>query len=123
MDSLGKNHIGDTPQKTRALPLLIMGSVLGAFVLLFGMANDDWVVIHFPSAPWSSEPAWAMFETRLWAVMLASLVLGVAGTWIIALVARSKWTKMATRSQDRIQALEREIEKTNRLLSATRKSR
>ena len=71
-------------RKTRSLPLLVIGSLFGVFILLFGMANDDWVVIHFPSAPWSSEPAWPMFESRLWAVMLVGYIVGVAGAWIHA---------------------------------------
>ena len=110
-------------RKTRGLPILIIGSLFGAFVLLVGMANDDWVVVYFPSAPWSIAPPWPMFEARLWAIMMVALSVGMAGAWIVALILRSRWTKMATKSQDRIQALEREIEKTNRLLSATRKSR
>jgi hypothetical protein len=123
MRSSGQRPYSAVQQKTRLFPLLIVGAIIGGFVLLLGMANDDWVVISFPSAPWSNDPAWPMFEARLWSVMLVGLSLGGIGAWILALISRARLTRRNRDSEARVRALEEELEKTNRLLSATRKSR
>jgi hypothetical protein len=98
------------------------GVLLGGFVLLFCMANDDWVVIHLPLAPWNVKPSIPVFETRLFALMLACF-----GTGIFLSVFFVYFLKMMQRTgqleKDRkIAALENELAKANRLLSATSKN-
>lgn len=110
-------------RRLRLIPLLIIGTVAGVFVLLFGMVNDEWIVISFPGAPWSNRFSWPAFEARIWAVMLVCYGVGAGTGWILWWFAKSGIQRRALDDEARIQSLEKELEKTHRLLSSTRKAR
>lgn len=88
--------------------------------LLFALANDEWVVIRLPTMPWNAAPSVAVFEARLFAVMLASLALG-------ALLASLAWWRVNARLKRRFAAegarserMESELEALGRLVSTAR---
>ncbi len=116
-----KTHTPVRGGRARAAVLLLCGTVAGIFLILFALANDDWIVLSMPNPPWYRDPSWPAFESRLWAVMLASFLLGLvsAGAGVYAFRRGAGIRK--GRQKQRIDALERELDKTNRLLAATRK--
>ena len=90
------------------------------FALLFALANDEWIVMRLPTLPWNAAPSVAVFEARLFAVMLASLALG-------ALLASLAWWRVNTRLKRRFAAegarserMESELEALGRLVSTAR---
>jgi len=68
-----------TPRRSLRLLLIAVASAAAMWcALLFALANDDWVVLRWPTMPWNATPRVTLFEARLFAVMLASLAIGVA---------------------------------------------
>ncbi len=63
--------------RLKALVAAIAGAVLGIFALFFIIANDSWVAINIPSAPWSPDPSAAAFEATVSAIMLVSFAVGL----------------------------------------------
>ena len=106
----------------RAVFQIILGAILGIFLLLFFMANDDWVVIRLPSLPWHASPSWPFMEARLFGVMLISFALGVLSFALIAMVIGRRRQRFAEAKEQRIDALEKELEKANRLMAAAKNS-
>ena len=105
----------------RAILQTILGGAIGIFLLLFFMANDDWVVIRLPSLPWHRSPSWPFYEARLFGVMIASFLAGaITFAFLMTLVARRR-LKTALAQQQQIEALEKELEKANRLMAAAQK--
>jgi uncharacterized integral membrane protein len=111
-----------TTGRLRTVLALVGGSFLGIFMILFAVANDDWIVVSLPNSPWHSQPSQPAFEARLWAVMLASFLLGSAVTGAGVYLVRRVLALRTAGQKKRIDELERELEKTNRLLAATRKT-
>lgn len=108
--------------RVRTVFLLFAGTAVGFFLLLFIAANDAWVVVHLPNPPWHPDPSRPAFEARLWAIMVAAFLfgLGVAGAFLYPL--RRIGGRRTHHQTSRIAELEEELEKTNRLLAATRKT-
>lgn len=95
------------------------GVLLGVFVLLFCMANDDWVVIHLPLAPWNTEPSFPIFETRVFALMLACFAAGIVLSLFLGYFLRVRRRRRDVEKDRKIRALEVELEKANRLIART----
>jgi hypothetical protein len=98
---------------------VFVGIAGGLFCILFALANSEWVVFSLPAWPWREEVGWPVFETRLWAVMLVSAVLGGGLSGALLLL----WRRVFSPRRDeesRRAALEREVERLNRLLAAKR---
>ena len=90
------------------------------FALMFALANDDWVVLRLPTMPWNAAPSVAVFEARLFAVMLVSLGGG-------ALIASLAWWRANSHLERRFAAegartarMESELAALGRLVSTTR---
>ena len=111
-----------TNSRIRMLLAFVGGSLFGIFMILFAVANGDWIVVSLPNSPWHSEPSHPAFESRLWAIMLVSFLLGSAITLIGVYLAQRMLKHRTAGYKKRIDELERELEKTNRLLAATRKT-
>jgi hypothetical protein len=106
----------------RAVLQIGFGVMLGGFVLLFCMANDDWVVIHMPLAPWNADPSVPVFETRLFALMLTCLGAGILVTAFFVYFLKMFQRTGQLEKEKKIAALENELAKANRLLAATSKN-
>jgi hypothetical protein len=114
---------GTAPKPRNPLRLLLIAAAAAGvlwFALLFALANDDWVVLRLPTMPWNAAPSVAVFEARLFAVMLASLTLG-------ALLASLAWWRVNARLKRRFAAegarskrMESELEALGRLVSTAR---
>lgn len=100
---------------------IIAGVLLGGFILLFFAANNDWIVIRMPSAPWHTEPSFPIFETRVFALMLACLVVGILCSFFVFRFYRKLTMKKEHEQALKIENLEKELEKANRLIAATTK--
>lgn len=96
-----------------------LGVLLGVFVLLFCMANDDWIVIHLPLAPWNTEPSFPVFETRVFALMLACFAGGLVLSLFLAYFLKVRRRRRELEKDRKISALEIELEKANRLIART----
>lgn len=103
-----------------AIAVAVVGVLAGGFVLLFLLANDAWVVINIPNAPWDPEPGWAAFESRLAAVMTVSFVLGAVIAVIVYRLIGGEDRRRTRRDQARIEQLEGEIKNVSRLLASSR---
>ena len=95
----------------RATFQIVLGGIIGIFLLLFFMANDDWVTIRMPSVPWHSSPSWPAYEARLFAVFLVSFVLGGGVFAFVAALMTRRRQQIHKVQQQRIEALEKELEK------------
>lgn len=102
----------------RAIIQIVFGGMLGIFLLLFFMANDDWVVIRLPSLPWYNTPSFPVFEVRLFGIMLICFFSGAMFFGILTYLLGRRQKKMARLKQKRIDELESELEKANRLMAA-----
>jgi hypothetical protein len=100
---------------------ITFGVLLGGFILLFCMANDDWVVIHLPLAPWDAEPSFPIFEARVFALMLACLAVGLCLCFFLSFFLRVKRRNRDLEKEQKFAALEKELEKANRFIAATTK--
>ena len=130
MQSTTRNRIPDRkqPGRTRRNHRLFFlwvagGAFLGIFTLLFAVANDAWTVIRLPSAPWSPEPSVAMFEAKLWAIMLTCFAAGAFVAFVVALWIGIEHRRQVARDRRRIKDLEAEITNVDRLVAATREKR
>ena len=103
-----------------AIAVAAVGVLLGGFVLLFLLANDTWVVINIPNAPWDPEPGWAAYEARLAAVMAVSFVLGVVAAAVAYRLLGGEDRRRSRRDRARIDELEGEIKNVSRLLASSR---
>ena len=103
----------------RTLIQIAIGVILGGFVLLFCMANDDWIVVHLPRLPWDSEPSVPIFEARVFVLMLASVGAGIVVSLFIGYFLRRRRRRREAEKDRKISALERELQKSNRLIAAT----
>ena len=103
----------------RTLIQIAIGVLLGGFVLLFCMANDEWVVVHLPRLPWDSEPSVPVFEARVFALMLASVGAGVVCSLFVGYFLRRRRKRREAEKDRKIIALEQELQKSNRLIAAT----
>ena len=103
----------------RLLAISIAGVLLGGFSILFVMANDAWVVVKIPSAPWSVEPSDA-FEARLAAIFAVCFATGALATlFTLGLLSTGRRRRAAYRIH-RIKQLEIELERVDRLVSSSR---
>ena len=98
------------------------GVLLGIFVLLFCMANDEWIVIHLPRAPWNAEPSFPAFETRVFALMLACFIAGILLSLFLAYFLGVRRRRQMLERDRKISALELELQKANRLMARTAQS-
>lgn len=103
--------------RLRILPVLI-GAPVGIFCILFAMANDAWVTIHIPSAPWSAIPSYPAFEATMWGVMLISLLAGLSLSFFLAAAYHRKHAREALKQQEHLRELETELQRVSRLLGA-----
>jgi hypothetical protein len=115
----------DSPRNAKrkrwlALAVVFVGVVLGIFVLFFLLANDAWVVINVPNAPWDPEPGWAAFEARLAAVMAASFVVGAVAAVLLYRLLGGEDRRRSRRDRARIEELEGELKNVSRLLASSR---
>jgi vacuolar-type H+-ATPase subunit I/STV1 len=106
--------------KFRVVFPLVVGVLMGVFLLLFSMVNSEWIAIRIPSMPWHSEPSWVAFESQLWLIMLVCFSSGVAVLGILYMVSAIKWRRRFSRQLSRIRELEQETQKADRLIAATR---
>jgi ABC-type antimicrobial peptide transport system permease subunit len=95
------------------------GVLLGGFILLFCMANDDWVIIRLPRAPWHAEPSFPFFETQIFVLILAGFGAGILSSLFPAYFFRRRRKSRELEKDRKIAALEIELAKANRLLAAT----
>ncbi|MCP4677044.1 MAG: LapA family protein [Deltaproteobacteria bacterium] len=127
MQSTNRNKLSDRkqPGRTRLRHRLFFiwvvgGASLGIFVLLFALVNDAWTIIRLPSVPWSPEPSVAVFEAKLWGIMLTCFAAGAFVALTIALWIGNDHRKQTARDRQRIKNLEAEITNVDRLVAATR---
>lgn len=106
--------------KFRVVFPLVVGVLLGVFLLLFSMVNSEWIAIRIPSMPWRSEPSWVAFESQLWLIMLVCFSSGLAVLGILYMISAIKWRRRFSRQSSRIRELEQETQKADRLIAATR---
>ena len=102
----------------KALVAAIAGAVLGIFALFFIIANDSWVVVNIPSAPWSPDPSWAAFEATVAAVILVSFAVGLAAMSLVWFVVHKDQRRKRAEEQKHIESLENELENLNRLVAS-----
>lgn len=103
-----------------AIAVAAAGVLLGAFVLLFLLANDAWVVIQIPNLPWNPEPGWPAFEARVAAVMAVCFGLGaICAAFVYRWLGRES-RRRADRDRARIDELESELKNVSRLLASSR---
>ena len=110
-----------TPRRPLRLLLIAVAATAALWcALLFSLANDDWVVLHLPTMPGNAAPNVAVFEARLFAVMLASLAIGAA-------VASLAWWRVNARLKRSFAAegarsvrMETELAALGRLVSTAR---
>ena len=103
----------------KTLIQIAIGVILGGFVLLFCMANDEWVVVHLPRLPWDSEPSVPVFEARVFSLMLASVGAGIVISLFIGYFLRLRRKGRELEKDRKIKALEQELQKAGRLMAAT----
>jgi len=130
MQSTTRNRLPDRKQsgrsgrKNRLFFLWVAGGAfLGIFTLLFALVNDAWTVIRLPSAPWSTKPSVAVFEAKLWVIMLACFAAGAFVAVVVALRIGIEHRRQVARDRRRIKDLEAEITNVDRLVAATREKR
>ncbi len=104
--------------RLKALVAAIAGAVLGIFALFFIIANDSWVAINIPSAPWNPEPSAAAFEATAFAVILVSFAVGLAAMSLVWLVVLKDQKRKRTEERKRTERLETELENLNRLVAS-----
>ena len=102
----------------KALVAAIAGAVLGIFALFFIIANDSWVVVNIPSAPWSPDPSWAAFEATVSAIILVSFAAGLVAMSIAWFVVLREQRKKRAGERKRTERLENELENLNRLVAS-----
>ena len=107
-------------RKRIAVAAAAVGAVVVAFLLLFLLANDAWVVINVPNAPWDPEPGWAAFEARLAAVMAVSFALGSIAAVVLYRLLGGDDRRRSRRERERIEELEGELKNVSRLLASSR---
>jgi hypothetical protein len=108
----------------RGVPhLLLLAVALAAALwgaLMFALANDDWIVVRFPTPPWSPAPSTPIFEARLFAIMLACLAVGAlaaSALWRHALASARRRSEIESA---RSRAMEAELTALGRLVSSER---
>lgn len=104
--------------RLRALVAAIAGAIVGIFTLFFIIANDSWVAINIPSAPWSPEPSAAAFETTVFAIMIVSFAVGLAAMSLVWFVIHKDQRRKRAQDKRRIESLENELENLNRLVAS-----
>jgi hypothetical protein len=114
------------PRKRNAFHLtaLAISSVAAlTFILMFALANSDWIVVRLPTAPWSASPSNAAFEARSFAIMLTSFALGAT---VVSLLWRHAFTALKRRFQlerAHAESMESELAALGRLVSSERDRR
>ena len=108
------------PPRLKAVVAAIAGAVLGIFALFFIIANNSWVAINIPSAPWNPEPSAAAFETTVFAIMLVSFAVGLVAMSIIWFAVLKEQRRKRSQDKKRIESLENELENLNRLVASAR---
>jgi hypothetical protein len=114
---------GSTSKPRNPLRLLLIaaaGTGLLWFALLFALANDEWVVLRLPTMPWNAAPSVALFEARLFAVMLASLTVGALLTSLAWWRVNARLKRRFAAEGARSQRMESELEALGRLVSTAR---
>jgi uncharacterized integral membrane protein len=117
-----QNSTGDLGGKVRTAAVLLAGAFSVLFAMLFASVNDEWIVVQMPHLPWRPEPAWPAFEARLWAVMAAGFVLGILVASVGIYFYRRRMARITSQQAKRIEELDQALDKTNRLLAATKKN-
>jgi uncharacterized integral membrane protein len=97
----------------------LIGIPLALFIILFAVANRQSVTIGFdPFAP--TAPAFS-FDLPLYAVVLLSLMLGVAVGGVASWARQGKWRKEAKRRRVQTERLEAETEQARREAATARR--
>ncbi len=104
--------------RLKALVAAIAGAVVGIFALFFFIANDAWVAINIPSAPWNPEPSAAAFETTVSAIILVSFVVGLAAMSLVWFVVHEDQRRKRAQERKHTRSLENELENLNRLVAS-----
>ena len=104
--------------RLKALVAAIAGAVLGIFALFFIIANDSWVAVNIPSAPWSPDPSAAAFEATVFAVMLVSFAAGLVAMSLVWFVVLREQKRKRVEERKHIENLENELENLNRLVAS-----
>ncbi len=104
--------------RLKALVAAIAGAVLGIFALFFIIANDSWVAINIPSAPWSPDPSAAAFEATAFAVMLVSFAVGLVAMSLVWFVVHKDQRRKRSEERKHVESLENELENLNRLVAS-----
>jgi len=104
----------------RIVLLAITGVILGVFAILFMIANNSWVIVRIPSAPWSLEPAATAFESRSSAIMLTSFLTGCLTISILWRRTRMEQKKREHANLLHIEQLQKQLQKADRLLASSR---
>ena len=103
-----------------SIVLAVAGAAVGFFLLLFVLVNDAWIVVHLPSAPWSTAPPSPILEARLFAIMGISCAVGIlSGVFFFRAIGRRNIRDREIQAR-RIKELEDELERIHRLLATTR---
>lgn len=116
----GNRRAQGTARRPATVLAVLGGAALGAFFLLFAMANGAWTPVHMPNAPWAAVPSFAAFEARLWAIMLTCFVLGAGAAFLLASVVQARSRRAADEQRRRIEELEGEIARLDRLIAVRR---
>ena len=104
--------------RLKALVAAIAGAVLGIFALFFIIANDSWVAVNIPSAPWSPDPSAAAFEATVFAVMLVSFAAGLVAMSLVWFVVLREQKRKRAEERKHTESLENELENLNRLVAS-----
>lgn len=105
------------------LRLLVIAALVAPALwsgLMFAIANDDWVVIRWPTMPWNAAPSTALFEARLSAVMFVSALIGASAASLAWWRASSRLKRRFAAEGARSERMESELEALGRLVSTAR---
>ena len=117
--STGPRDAKSTSARALAVVAAIVLFVALVLAVLFFLANDEWVVILIPSAPWSTEPAAGAFEAHIAAMLAVPFAVGLGMGLLLRGRRMRKLQRQLDDSKAQIGSLENEVENVSRLLSAS----